>query len=178
MTRLPLAIAVALVLTAQTPQAPEEPVNQLDNMSCYTYFSPHGGAAYAVINQLNRAKKEIRVAAYSFTYKPIADALVLAKKRGVDVEVVVDNPSSSTNTMISYVSAAGIPVFVDNYHRLQHNKYIVVDGFKFITGSFNFTSSAENYNAENLLVCSSTKGALLYRANWDRLKRVSQPYAE
>jgi phosphatidylserine/phosphatidylglycerophosphate/cardiolipin synthase-like enzyme len=55
-----------------------------------TYFSPHGGATEAIVKEIDSAKKEILVQAYSFTSTPIAKALVNAHKRGVHVEVVLD----------------------------------------------------------------------------------------
>src|SRR6185369_5733007 len=55
-----------------------------------TYFSPNGGATEAVVKEINLAKSEILVQAYSFTSKPIAKALVDAHKRGIKIEVVLD----------------------------------------------------------------------------------------
>jgi phosphatidylserine/phosphatidylglycerophosphate/cardiolipin synthase-like enzyme len=54
------------------------------------YFSPTGGGTGAVVRELNPAKTEILVQAYSFTSKPIAKALIDAKKRDVKVIVVLD----------------------------------------------------------------------------------------
>ncbi|MSQ65236.1 MAG: hypothetical protein EXR37_02605 [Limnohabitans sp.] len=49
---------------------------------------------------------------------------------------------------------------------MAHNKVIVVDGELVITGSFNFTNSAQTRNAENLLVLKSSGLAESYKANW------------
>jgi len=54
----------------------------------HSYFSPKGGCTQAVVDVLNSAKKSVRVQAYSFTSAPIARALVDAKKRGIDVQVI------------------------------------------------------------------------------------------
>jgi phosphatidylserine/phosphatidylglycerophosphate/cardiolipin synthase-like enzyme len=45
------------------------------------YFSPKGGCQNAIVNEINRAKKEILVQAYIFTSEPIATALIKAKNR-------------------------------------------------------------------------------------------------
>jgi|GEM_PF-6303100 len=54
------------------------------------YFSPHGGATQAIINEISNAKTEILVQAYSFTSTPIAKALVDAHRPGVNVEAILD----------------------------------------------------------------------------------------
>ena len=51
-------------------------------------FSPSGGATELVVKVIGAAKQSIRVAAYAFTSRPIAKALVEARKLGVDVEIV------------------------------------------------------------------------------------------
>lgn len=58
--------------------------------SLSVYFSPKGGCTEAVVNELDHAQKSIRVQAYSFTSAPVAKALVDAKKRGVDIKILLD----------------------------------------------------------------------------------------
>ena len=57
----------------------------------HVYFSPDGGATEAILRELDLAKRRVRVQAYSFTSAPIAKAVVDAKRRGVDVTVVLDS---------------------------------------------------------------------------------------
>jgi len=59
------------------------------------YFSPDGGTTAAIVNELNSAKSEILIQAYSFTSVPIAKALIEAKKRGIKIEVVLDKSQRS-----------------------------------------------------------------------------------
>jgi phosphatidylserine/phosphatidylglycerophosphate/cardiolipin synthase-like enzyme len=58
-------------------------------------FSPDRGALELVIRTIDSAHSTIRVAAYTFTSKPIAGALMRARKRGVDVRVVVDRSNAT-----------------------------------------------------------------------------------
>ena len=60
---------------------------------------------------------------------------------------------------------AGITVKTDTAHALAHNKVIVIDDSIVITGSFNFTTEAEKY-AENLLVIRDKALAEKYAQNW------------
>ena len=59
-----------------------------------------------------------------------------------------------------------MPVQIDDKHQIAHNKIMIIDGETVITGSFNFTKSAEEHNAENLLVIRSKELAAKYAANW------------
>ena len=58
------------------------------------WFSPEGGARGAVLESIASAKKEILVGAYKLEDAVIAQALVDAKKRGIDVSVLLDKKKS------------------------------------------------------------------------------------
>jgi phosphatidylserine/phosphatidylglycerophosphate/cardiolipin synthase-like enzyme len=128
------------------------------------YFSPDGGCTQAIVEEVGKAKKTVFVQAYSFTSDPIAKALVAAKKRGVDVEAILDK--TDYGPAVNIIVDAGIPTYMDSVHAIAHNKVIVIDGQTVLTGSFNFTSSAENRNAENLLVVRDQPIAAKYVDNW------------
>src|SRR5262245_10265376 len=59
------------------------------------YFSPNGGATEAVVREVNAAKTQVLVQAYSFTSAPIAKALVDAHKRGVKMLAVLDKSNET-----------------------------------------------------------------------------------
>jgi phosphatidylserine/phosphatidylglycerophosphate/cardiolipin synthase-like enzyme len=141
-------------------------------------FSPKSGATELVVKVINSAKQSVRLAAYSFTSKPIAEALIDAHKRGIDVQVVVDKSQKAEKyTSATFLANMGIPVRVDSMHAIQHNKYIVVDGQHVENGSFNYTSAAEVRNAENALVnWNNPKLAEIYIANWNEHWSHSEPY--
>ncbi|MSS71610.1 MAG: phospholipase D family protein [Candidatus Latescibacteria bacterium] len=142
------------------------------------YFSPKGGATDAVVRALNGARKTVRVQAYSFTSKPIAQALLEAKKRGVDVEIVVDKSQRSERyTEADFTANQGIPTFVDDRHAIAHNKIMLIDGETILTGSFNFTKAGEESNAENLLVIRGYPDLMRqYEQNYAFHKGHSDPY--
>jgi len=141
------------------------------------YFSPHGGCTQAIVDNLNWAEKYVRVQAYSFTSKPIAEALIAAHKRGVDVKVLLDKSQPhAKGGKIDMLVDAGIPVMIDKKHAIAHNKVIIIDGVTVLTGSFNFTNVAEDKNAENLLVVRDKAVARKYRNNWNSHSKHSEPY--
>ena len=138
-----------------------------NNPPVQVYFSPNGGCTDAIIKQIDNAKSEILVQAYSFTSTTIAKALLEAHKRGVMVEAILDKSQKSQKySGATFLANSRIPTFIDSAHAIAHNKIMIIDGKIVITGSFNFTKAAESKNAENLLIIQSPELAKLYIENW------------
>ena len=130
-------------------------------------FSPNGGCTNMVVNQIDHAQREIRVMAYSFTSAPIGKALIRAKRRGVDVQVIEDNGEATHHwSEAGYLVRASIPVYLDTEAGIYHDKVMVIDEGTVIEGSFNWSAAAEFKNAENLLVIQSPELARYYLQNW------------
>ncbi len=140
------------------------------------YFSPSGGCTDAIVALLERAKKTVLVQAYGFTSVPIREALVAAHRRGVHVRIVLDSDGrTGRSSQGDECASAGIEVTWDAKHLIAHNKVMVVDARVVVTGSFNFSASAETRNAENLLVIDDPQLAALYSANWELHRGHSVP---
>jgi phosphatidylserine/phosphatidylglycerophosphate/cardiolipin synthase-like enzyme len=138
-------------------------------------FSPSGGATELVVRTIESAKYTVRVAAYSFTSKPIAQALLADYKRGVDVRVVVDKSNATARySAATFLANQGVPVRVDYRYAIMHDKFVVVDGAVVETGSFNYTQSAATRNAENLIVLHDPSIAQRYSQEWERLWAESE----
>lgn len=138
-------------------------------------FTPGQDCTQLLIDQINRTKRSIYVQAYSFTSAPIAKAIVDAKHRGVDVNIILDKSQVNHNR---YSSAAffmhqGVPVWIDYKPAIAHNKIMIFDDKDIATGSFNFTKAAQMKNAENLLIISDGHLAKLYKENWLSRRRLS-----
>jgi phosphatidylserine/phosphatidylglycerophosphate/cardiolipin synthase-like enzyme len=149
----------------------------LNNTPAYVFFSPDGGCTDAIIKEIDNAKTDIYVQAYSFTSAPIAKALLSAFKRGVKVEAILDKSQRTAKySSATFLANVRIPTFIDDKHAIAHNKIMVIDGVTVITGSFNFTKAAEERNAENLLIIRSKDLARLYMDNWAKHREHSEPY--
>lgn len=136
-------------------------------------FTPEEDANTLILQAIYDARIQVLVQAYSFTSKSIAGALVNAKRRGVDVQVIADAEQmrKSENSKIAAIAAAGVPVFVDSQHDSAHNKVMVIDAGTanpvVITGSFNFSHAAQYRNAENLLIFRrNSELTAAYLKNW------------
>ena len=145
------------------------------------FFSPRGGCEEAILAQLDGAKRYIHVAMYAFTSRYLAQALVRAKDRGVEVKVVLDRSfqEESNYSKGDFLRRKGIPVKLISpamlrglrvIKGLMHHKFAVVDGSVVITGSYNWTARAERVNYENLLIFVNSPGlAQAYEEEFRRL---------
>lgn len=146
-------------------------------MHLNVYFSPKGGCENAIVTEMNKARREILVQAYSFTADPLSYGLVEAKKRGVDVEVILDRSNEVERySDLNILLDNGMHPLIDAEHAIAHNKIMIIDQKVIITGSFNFTNQAENQNAENLLIIRGHKELVTqYRNNFLAHKLHSKP---
>jgi len=138
------------------------------------YFCPQDGCAEKMIEHIDLAKSSIHIAIYSFTHDGIADALIRAKERGVEVSVVFDydqskNDASDDERLIM----AGVLVRYRNGSGYMHNKFMVIDGNVVATGSFNYSQNADTKNDENLIFIVSEGVAAKYNGNFESLWKVS-----
>jgi phosphatidylserine/phosphatidylglycerophosphate/cardiolipin synthase-like enzyme len=155
-------------------------------------FVPAEVCVDSIVAAISAAKTAIRVQAYGFTSAPIISALAAAKRRGIDVQVILDKSNDRTGEYrasteeerpprgrysgATYMANAGVPVFIDIQPAIAHNKLIIIDGHLVIGGSYNYTQAAEHRNAENVTFIDSPEVAGWYLANWQARKEVSRPY--
>jgi len=163
---IPAAALMVLVLLVCGPAARALDVD-IGHAPVEVYFSPNDGATEAIVREIDRARSEILVQAYSFTSAPIAKALLRAHRRGVKVQAILDKSQKTQKySSASFLTNSGIPTYIDDKHAIAHNKIIIIDRAVVITGSFNFTKAAEEKNAENLLIIRSKELAKPYLENW------------
>lgn len=101
-----------------------------------------------------------------------------AKRRGVDVEVVLDESNETDKySAATFTFNQNIPTYIDGKHAIAHNKIMIVDASTIITGSFNFTNAAETRNAENLLIIKNAPDIVgQYEENYEAHKAHSHAY--
>ncbi len=147
-----------------------------ENAPIQVCFSPEGECADGIVRAIQEAKTSIYLQAYSFTSTPLAQALVEAKERGLDVQILMDKSRSKEKySQVHFLAQNGIPVFIDSAAGLAHNKVIIFDGHSLLTGSFNFTNAANTRNAENVLMIQSPDLARIYKSNWEKRALQAKP---
>ncbi|WP_366915004.1 phospholipase D family protein [Polaromonas sp.] len=134
-------------------------------------FSPEGGSEALILKVIGAARRSVRIAAYSFTSPAVVRSLMDAKRRGVDVKVLVDdrgNRSQSSIAAMSLLAGAEIPLRVISAYAIHHDKYIVVDERHVQTGSFNYSRAAANTNSENVIaIWDNPAIAVKYLDHWE-----------
>jgi phosphatidylserine/phosphatidylglycerophosphate/cardiolipin synthase-like enzyme len=147
-------------------------------------FSPWDDIQGAIVDALREARRTIHVQAFVFTSRTLAKALIEAHARGVRVEVLADGEQvwRMDNSRIPNLAAAGIPVALEFRYASAHNKIMLIDAEGkapvVLTGSYNFTWSAQAKNAENLLILRGDRPLMRrYFENWRRHRAEAEPYA-
>ncbi len=137
---------------------------QLGNSIVEVYFSPQDKSSNRIIEIIKDSSKSIYIPAFLITHSGIANELIKAHNRGVDVKIIIDaNNIYIKNSKHQILRKSGIPLKVENYAGKLHSKTMIIDGKYIILGSMNFSNSGENKNDENLLIIENGKLAQSYR---------------
>jgi phosphatidylserine/phosphatidylglycerophosphate/cardiolipin synthase-like enzyme len=171
--------------------APPAPVASSTSLAL---FSPQDKPTNTLISFIQSAKKSIHAAVYCLTDKKIAQALIDAHARGVDVKLVLDPMSADRFGKAEMLAVGGVTVFIMdhngadkkavgpdpvgpfskiheaergfNFDPIMHNKYALFDEKTLWTGSFNWTNSANTKNWENALVIDTPSLVRSYQTNF------------
>ena len=117
------------------------------------YFSLLDNPQKAIIKNINQAQAFINIAMYVFTDKEIALPLIDAQKRGVKVRLYLDKDQVDYKYSQSrFLVQKGIKTRISSNNYIMHHKFAIIDNRLLLTGSYNWTFSANHRNDENLMV--------------------------
>ncbi len=177
--RLLASLALALLISCTPLAQTSYPASGSIDVA----FTPWDDAEGALLKVLKEAKHEIYVQAYLFTSRNLARGLIEAANRGVKVEILADQEMllRGENSQIPQLARMGIPVWLETRYAVAHNKIMLIDpqetGGVVVTGSYNFTYSAQARNAENLLILRNNPELMqAYLKNWQRHRSEALPY--
>jgi phosphatidylserine/phosphatidylglycerophosphate/cardiolipin synthase-like enzyme len=155
--------------------ATPNPILTVDGTTIETYFSPDDNVANRLVDVLSQAQESIYFLAYSFTSDDLGKAIQDRYKAGVSVEGVMEDEQIKSNqgTEFDLFRQLGMDVRRDGNKGQMHHKVIIIDRSVVITGSYNFTASAENTNDENVLIIYSPEIAALYLQEFERVFAVA-----
>jgi len=156
---------------SQVVEDTPHPLIDLNGSHIETYFSPDDGTAQRIVELIQNAKESIYFLAFSFTSDSIAEAMLEQSYNGVAVAGVFDEGQyySNVGTEFDHFYEAGLDVRLDGNSARMHHKLIIIDGEIVITGSYNFSASAEGRNDENTLIIHNPDIALKYIAEFERV---------
>jgi len=166
------SVALSLALGASAPILPASSV--ASGVAVAVCFTPEEDCAAFAVRAINNAEREILVGAYGLTTgSGIVEALVRAKERGVDVQLIADKTTPCERASgIDPLAAAGVPIWIDAQARIAQAKTIIIDSAITLTGSMNWTGGAAA-NSEDLNLISSPAVAAAYTAHWRERFAVS-----
>jgi phosphatidylserine/phosphatidylglycerophosphate/cardiolipin synthase-like enzyme len=119
---------------------------------------------------IDSARYRIHVAIFSFTSDVLAEALIRAHMRGVEVLVVIElDQASVRGSEYGRLKASGVDVRIDGNPYLMHHKFMVIDDRSVVTGSYNWSAAAEDRNDENLVVIVSEDINHSYESEFQRI---------
>jgi len=146
------------------------PVIQYNNKRIKNYFCPEDNCKNHVLEELNKAKKEITVMAFSFTDKDIADLLIRKNKEGVNIKGVVEKRRINMQyEMYKHLKENNVEIYADNNPAIMHHKVFVIDKNVVITGSMNPTKSGNEKNDENIIIIEDDQVALKFNEEFEKL---------
>jgi phosphatidylserine/phosphatidylglycerophosphate/cardiolipin synthase-like enzyme len=159
----------------KTPQT-ANPIVTGNNSPIEVYFSPEDGTLEHILDAVNSAQESISFLAYSFTSDELAQVLIERANAGLIVRGVFDKDQYHSNSGTEYETLhnAGLDVWLDANPRLMHHKVIIIDGQVVITGSYNFSNNAEQYNDENTLIIHDPEIAAQYMAEFQQIYELSK----
>jgi phosphatidylserine/phosphatidylglycerophosphate/cardiolipin synthase-like enzyme len=128
------------------------------------------------VDLIHGARENVQFLAFSFTSDDLADALLERYLAGVEITGVMESDQVESNTGSDYqrFRDAGMDVRLDGNPDQMHHKVIIIDGQIVVTGSYNFSRSAEEKNDENLLVIHSPEIAALYMEEFQSVLSQAQ----
>ena len=133
-----------------------------------SFFSPSDGTTFNLGKTLSKTQRSINGALMTFTRRDLADTVIAVKNRNKKTRLVLSNNTDS-GTQFSYLQSNGVDIRLKGFTSgLLHHKYAIVDAEPFgytpyvITGSHNWSSSAENSNDENTLIIQDNQVANFY----------------
>jgi phosphatidylserine/phosphatidylglycerophosphate/cardiolipin synthase-like enzyme len=148
-------------------------------------FTPWDDAEGALLSAIGQARRSIHIQAYIFSSRNLGWALGEARRRGVRVEMLADREQVTKNerSLVHVLHDSGIPIWVEVRYANAHNKIMLIDAEDaepvVVTGSYNYTFSAQARNAENLIILRGNAPlARTYLDNWRRHRADAIAYSE
>jgi phosphatidylserine/phosphatidylglycerophosphate/cardiolipin synthase-like enzyme len=161
---------------AHSPANTPKPQVLVDGTLVETYFAPEDGVEAKLVDLVNRAQTSVFILAYSFTSNDLAESLLAAQARGVEIRGVMD-ASQAANAGGEYerLLASSIEIRLDGEDGNMHHKVLIIDGEIVVTGSYNFSANADRRNDENVLVIHSADLVSKYLEEFWRLWEIANP---
>jgi phosphatidylserine/phosphatidylglycerophosphate/cardiolipin synthase-like enzyme len=143
---------------------------KIDGTDINAYFSPEDNVERIILKRLSKAKSSIHFMAFAFTSDHIGEMMIKMFKQGVPVYGLFERKGTKdSHSEYTKMKLEGLAVKIDHNRNLMHHKVIIIDEYRVITGSYNFSRNAKKFNDENILIIDNRDIAAEYTAEFNRL---------
>lgn len=140
------------------------------------YFSPGPDCRIAIEQAMETAVDELLICVFTISDDRLSDAIMNAHRNGLTVRVISDNDKMyDRGSDVGRLSQAGVNVRIDLSPEHMHHKFMIIDGRTVMTGSYNWTRSAETRNEENLISVDDPQLAIRFTEEFERIWNLSEP---
>jgi cardiolipin hydrolase len=140
------------------------------------YFSPGPNCRIAIEQAMETALSELLICVFTISDDRLSDAIMAAHRSGLTVRVISDNDKMhDRGSDVEHLSQAGVDVRIDCSPEHMHHKFMVIDGHTVMTGSYNWTRSAETRNEENIIAVDDPLLATRFSEEFERIWKLSEP---
>ena len=140
------------------------------------YFSPGPNCRIAIEQAMETALSELLICVFTISDDRLSDAIMAAHRSGLTVRVISDNDKMhDRGSDVERLSQAGVDVRIDCSPEHMHHKFMVIDGRTVMTGSYNWTRSAETRNEENIIAVDDPQLATRFSEEFERIWKLSEP---
>ncbi len=141
------------------------------------YFSPGEDCLNSILAELGNAYSTIDICVFTISDNRIANKIEYCYHKGVKIRIITDDDKTfDKGSDIEKLSRAGLNVRIDRTRHHMHHKFAIIDNKTIITGSYNWTRSAEQYNHENVLVTNDKIVTAKYIKEFDELWKIMKKY--
>ena len=141
----------------------------LSGIKIKNYFCPEDDCSLKIINEIKKAERSVYFMVFSFTHEQIANSLVLAMEKDVEVKGVFEKSTNREYSMFDFLDFQEADVKWDNVTGKLHHKVFIIDNKTVITGSMNPSKSGDNQNDENILIIYSKDIADKYLQEFEKI---------
>ena len=140
------------------------------------YFSPGPDCRIAIEQAMETALSELLICVFTISDDRLSDAIMAAHRSGLTVRVISDNDKMhDRGSDVERLSQAGVNVRIDRSPEHMHHKFMVIDGRTVMTGSYNWTRSAETRNEENIIAVDDPLLATRFSEEFERIWKLAEP---
>lgn len=146
------------------------------NLRYFSLPGDQGQALSAVLQILRTARKTVRLAMFALTYPPVFHELNEAKKRGVDVKILIDKDYKNLSIkQIQSLKDSNLTLHTKTTRYRLHHKFAVIDQKILIAGSVNWSESGFCINSEDMIILDNLTDKQIKKLNkiWEDLEKQS-----